>query len=86
MVFGFDGEKLKVLLIERGDSPFKGYWALPGDLLAPEKDLNSSVNEVLNDLTGLNDLFFEQVETFGEVDRHPFGRVLTTSYYTLVKD
>ena len=85
VVFGFDGEKLKVLLIERGDNPFKGYWALPGDLLAPDKDLNSSVNEVLNDLTGLNDLFFEQVETFGEVDRHPFGRVLTTSYYTLVK-
>ena len=85
VVFGFDGTDLKVLLIERGEDPFKGKWALPGDLLHPEKDLNDSVNKVLKDLTGLSDLFFEQVETFGEVKRHPLGRVITTSYYTLVK-
>ncbi len=85
VVFGFDGQELKVLLIERGDDLYKGYWALPGNLLSPDKDLNSSVNEVLNELTGIKDLFFEQVETFGEVDRHPMGRVLTVSYYTLVK-
>lgn len=85
VVFGFDGEDLKVLLIERSSDPYKDYWALPGDLLEPEKDLNSSVNKVLKDLTGLNGLYFEQVETFGETDRHPLGRVITTSYYTLVK-
>lgn len=85
VVFGFDGEDLKVLLIERGEDPYKGKWALPGDLLVPDKDLNSSVNKVLYDLTGLSDLYFEQVETFGETDRHPLGRVLTTGYYTLVK-
>lgn len=85
VVFGFDGQDLKILLIERSEDPFKDYWALPGDLLAPDRDLNSSVNKVLKDLTGLSDLYFEQVETFGEVDRHPLGRVITTSYYTLVK-
>lgn len=85
VVFGFDGEDLKVLLIERGEEPFKDKWALPGNLLSPDKDLNSSVNKVLFDLTGLSDLYFEQVETFGEIDRHPLGRVLTTCYYTLVK-
>lgn len=85
VVFGFDGEDLKVLLIERSSEPFKNCWALPGDLLEPDKDLNSSVNKVLKDLTGLNGLYFEQVETFGETDRHPLGRVITTSYYTLVK-
>jgi 8-oxo-dGTP diphosphatase len=85
VVFGFDGEDLKILLIERGEDPFDGFWALPGDLVAPDEDLNSSVNRVLKELTGLSDLFFEQVETFGAVDRHPLGRVLTTGYYTLVK-
>lgn len=85
VVFGFDGEEIKILLIERAEEPFKDFWALPGDLLPPEKDLNSSVNKVLKDLTGLSDLYFEQVETFGEVKRHPFGRVVTTAYYTLVK-
>lgn len=85
VVFGFDGKDLKVLLIERGEDPYHGYWALPGDLVDPQEDLNSSVNQVLRNLTGLGDLFFEQVETFGEVNRHPLGRVLTAGYYTLVK-
>ena len=85
VVFGFDDDGIKVLLIERSVEPFNGFWALPGDLVDPEKDLNHSVNEVLYGLTGLSKLYFEQVETFGEVNRHPFGRVITTSYYTLVK-
>jgi 8-oxo-dGTP diphosphatase len=85
VVFGFDGEDLKILLIQRNEEPFKDYWALPGDLIHPEEDLEVSVNRVLKELTGLSGLYFEQVETFGEVKRHPLGRVVTTSYYTLVK-
>ena len=85
VVFGFDDDGIKVLLIERSAEPYNGYWALPGDLVDPLKDLNESVNEVLFGLTGLSNLYLEQVETFGEVNRHPFGRVITTSYYTLVK-
>ena len=85
VVFGFDGSDLKVLLIERGAQPYEDFWALPGDLVHPEEDLSASVNRVLKDLTGLSNLFFEQVETFGKVERHPLGRVLTTGYYTLVK-
>jgi 8-oxo-dGTP diphosphatase len=85
VVFGFDGKDLKVLLIQRGEDPFSGFWALPGDLVHPEAGLRESVSMVLKQLTGLNDLYLEQVETFGEVERHPLGRVLTASYYTLVK-
>jgi 8-oxo-dGTP diphosphatase len=85
VVFGFDDEGIKLLLIERNADPYNGYWALPGDLVHPEKDLKDSVNEVLFNLTGISNLYFEQVETFGEVNRHPFGRVITASYYTLVK-
>lgn len=85
VVFGFDEEGMKVLLIKRSAEPYMGYWALPGDLVDPEKDMFASVNDVLYNLTGLSNLYFEQVETFGAVDRHPFGRVITTSYYTLVK-
>ena len=85
VVFGFDGIDLKVLLIERGENPYLGYWALPGDLMAPDVDLDDSLHKILKNLTGLSDLFFEQVETFGAVDRHPLGRVITTGYYTLVK-
>jgi len=85
VVFGFDGKDLKVLLIKRGEVPFKNFWALPGDLMKPDEDLNVSVNHILKNLTGLSDLFFEQVETFGEIKRHPLGREITTGYYTLIK-
>ena len=84
VVFGFDGTDLKILLIERNEIPFKNQWALPGDLLDPKEDLDDSVNFILKKLTGLSDLFFEQVETFGDINRHPLGRVITTSYFTLV--
>lgn len=85
VVFGFDDDDLKILLIERGEDPFKGFWALPGNLVAPDENLNDSVNRVLLELTGLKDIYFDQVHTFGEVDRHPQGRVLTIAYNTLVK-
>ena len=85
VVFGFDEEGLKILLIERGEEPFEGYWALPGNLVSPDEDLISSVNRVNKELTGIENLYFEQVEAFGSVDRHPDGRVITVAYYTLVK-
>lgn len=85
VVFGFDDDDLKILLIERGEDPFKGFWALPGNLVAPDENLDDSVNRVLLELTGLKDIYFDQVYTFGEVKRHPQGRVLTIAYNTLVK-
>ncbi|MFQ5445739.1 MAG: NUDIX domain-containing protein [Saprospiraceae bacterium] len=85
VIFGFDEGDLKVLLIKRGAAPFKGLWALPGDLVYPNEDLEASANRVLEQLTGLRHVYLEQVHTFGAVDRHPLGRVITVAYYSLVK-
>lgn len=85
VVFGFDDDDLKILLIERGEDPYKGYWALPGDLVSIDEEIDTAVNRVLFDLTGLKDIYFDQVQTFGKVDRHPQGRVFTVAYNTLVK-
>ena len=79
-VFGFDDEKLKLLLIKRGAEPFLGDYAVPGDLVYPDEDLDLAAQRVLRELTTLTDVYLEQVQTFGKVDRHPFGRVLTVSY------
>lgn len=84
VVFGFDKDGLKILLIQRDAQPFKDAWALPGDLIFPNEDLEDGANRVLNDLTGLDGLFMEQSHTFGSVGRHPLGRVLTVAYYALV--
>jgi ADP-ribose pyrophosphatase YjhB (NUDIX family) len=85
IIFGFDEADLKVLLIQRGAAPFKGLWALPGDLVYPNEDLETAANRILEELTGLRNVYLEQVHTFGAVDRHPLGRVITVSSFSLVK-
>ena len=85
VVFGFDNEKLKLLLIRRGAEPFLGDFAVPGDLVYPDEDLDIAAKRVLKELTALTEVYLEQVQTFGKVDRHPFGRVITISYYSLIK-
>ena len=85
VVFGYQEGQVRVLLIERNADPYKDSWALPGDLVSPNEDLEFAANSVLNKLTGLKDIFMEQFYTFGSVDRHPAGRVATVGYYSLVK-
>ena len=65
--------------------PYKDYWALPGDLVQPKESIDRAVDRVLKDLTGLNNIYTEQVKTFGDVGRHPLGRVFTISHYSLLK-
>jgi 8-oxo-dGTP diphosphatase len=84
IIFGFDQDKLKVLLIRRNEEPFAGYWALPGDLVRPDEDLDGAALRVLEQLTGVKDVYLDQVHTFGEIDRHPLGRVITIAYYSLI--
>lgn len=85
VIFGFDGSELKILLIHRGAAPFKGKWALPGDLVYPNEDLDTAAERVLEQLTGLRDVYLEQVKAFGAVNRHPLGRVITIAYFSLIK-
>jgi 8-oxo-dGTP diphosphatase len=84
VVFGYHDSKLKVLLIKRGAAPFMGDWALPGDLVYPNEDIDVSARRILKDLTGIGNLFMEQTKVYGRVDRHPAGRVITTGYYSLI--
>ncbi|MCC6725499.1 MAG: NUDIX hydrolase [Saprospiraceae bacterium] len=85
VIFGFDEGDLKVLLIKRGTDPYNGLWALPGDLVYPNEDLDTAAYRVLEELTGLKNVYLEQVHTFGAVNRHPLGRVITIAYFSLVK-
>jgi 8-oxo-dGTP diphosphatase len=84
VIFGFDKKELKVLLIKSDFKEFSGLWSLLGDLVQPGEDLESASYRVLKDRTGLDDVYLEQVYTFGSLNRHPSGRVITTAYYSLV--
>ncbi len=84
VIFGFDENKLKVLLIRSDLKKYQSRWSLLGDLVKPEEDLEASAYRILKQRTGLNDLYLEQVHTFGEVGRHPAGRVVTVAYCSLI--
>ena len=84
VIFGYHQESLKVLLIRRGAEPYKGDWALPGDLVYPNEDIEIAAKRILVDLTGMKDLFLQQTQVYGQVDRHPIGRVITVGYFALV--
>ncbi|MEY3398606.1 MAG: hypothetical protein RL220_1200 [Bacteroidota bacterium] len=85
VIFGYHERELKILLIQRGADPYEGLWALPGDLVYPDEDLDSAATRVLKDLTSLSEIPIRQVRTFGKVGRHPLGRVITVAYLALVE-
>lgn len=84
VIFGFDENKLKVLLIRSDLEKYKNKFSLLGDLVKPEEDLDASAYRILKQRTGLNDLYLEQVHTFGKVGRHPAGRVVSVAYCSLI--
>ena len=84
VIFGFDESKLKVLLIRSDLKKFAGKWSLLGDLVFPNEDLDAAAYRILKQRTGLSDVYLEQVSTFGTVNRHPAGRVVTVAYCSLI--
>lgn len=85
VIFGFDESDLKVLLIKRDEAPYHDYWALPGYFVQKNEDLKSAAKRVLHEVTGLKNVWLEQVGAYGKTDRHSLGRVITIAYYSLVK-
>lgn len=85
VVFGLDEDDLKVMLIERDLEPFQGQWALPGGFVRIDETLDEAARRELTEETGLKKVFLEQLYTVGTLDRDPRERVVTVSYYALVR-
>jgi 8-oxo-dGTP diphosphatase len=84
VVFCYDRQQLKVLLMKSDFEEFEGLYSLVGELVQPQEDIDDAPYRVLDEKTGLKNVFLEQVHTFGTVNRHPSGRVITVAYYSLV--
>ncbi len=84
VIFGYDEKDLKVLLIRSDLEEFQGMWSLLGDLVRPDEDIDDAPYRVLKQRTGLDDVYLQQVRTFGALNRHPSGRVITVAYYSLI--
>lgn len=85
IIFGFDGTQLKALLIKRGFEPQKGKWSLMGGFVQQDESVDDAAKRILDQLTGLHDIYMEQLHVFGEVARDPGGRVVSIAYYALIK-
>lgn len=85
VIFGFDGERLQVLLIERGIEPYKGRWAFPGGFLKMDETAEEGARRELKEETGLDSAYMQQFHTFSTPERDPRERVITIAYYALVK-
>ncbi len=85
IIFGFLNKELKILLLTRDFEPGKGQSSLIGGFVRERESLEEAAQRVLFDLTGLRDVYLEQLYTFGELNRDPGERVISVAYYALLK-
>lgn len=85
VIFGFDGTKLRVLLVKRGVEPYEGRWALPGGFMKMDESAEESARRELHEETGLEAAYIRQFHTFTAPERDPRERVITIAYYALAR-
>lgn len=85
VIFGFDGGKLKVLLVERGLEPYKGRWAFPGGFVKMDESCEEGALRELEEETALKGNYVQQFHTYSDPNRDPRERVITVAFFALVR-
>ena len=84
IIFGFEDGELSLLLLKRNFEPAKGQWSLMGGFVEEGESIDDAARRIVAQLTGLTDIYMRQVKTYGNVDRDPGERVISSAYYALV--
>lgn len=82
-IFTLKDGKLNILLIKMKQK-FPGQWALPGGLIKNNETLDNAAQRILREETAVSDIYLEQLYTFGQISRDPFGRVVSCAYFALI--
>lgn len=85
IIFGWDDEQLKLLILKRDFEPAKGQNSLIGGFVRENESLDEAARRILYELTGLSDIYLEQLNAYGEVDRDPGERTISVAYFALLK-
>ncbi len=85
IIFGFDNETLKLLVFKREIDPLKGDWSLIGSFVRPEESANQAALRTLKDVTGLENIFLDELKTYTEVNRDPGARCVCVAQYALIR-
>ncbi|GLU52004.1 NUDIX hydrolase [Dyadobacter frigoris] len=85
IIFGFDGKDIKLLLVKRNLEPEMGKWSLMGGFLREDEDLEVGAGRIIFYLTGLKNIYVEQLETFGKVNRDPAERTVSVVFFALIQ-
>ncbi len=84
IIFGFDDNKLKILIGKRALDPGRGEWSLYGGFVRGDESLDDAADRTLYELTGMRNIYMRQVGAFGNLDRDPGERVVSVAYYALI--
>ncbi|TKC10099.1 NUDIX hydrolase [Pedobacter polaris] len=84
IIFGYDGEHLKLLLVKRAIEPEKDKWSLMGGFVGDDENLDGAAKRILLELTGLHDVYLEQLHAYGNPDRDPIERTVSVAYFALI--
>lgn len=84
IIFGYDGDQLKLLVIKRAIEPVKDQWSLMGGFIGEREDLDGAAKRILLELTGLHDVYLEQLHAYGSPDRDPIERTVSVVYFALI--
>ena len=84
IIFGFDGKRLQALFIKRAFNPGINKWSLMGGFVQTNEGVEDAASRILLQLTGLSNVYMEQLQCFGNVNRDPGGRVISVAYFALI--
>lgn len=85
VILGYEEDELKLLLYPRSFEPVKGMWSLMGGFVQESESCEEAACRILNQTTGLQGIFLDQVSTFSSPWREPFARVISVAYYALIR-
>jgi 8-oxo-dGTP diphosphatase len=84
IIFGFDGKDIKLLLVKRNFEPEMGKWSLMGGFLNSNESLEDGATRILYNLTGLKNIYVEQLGVYGDINRDPVARTMSVVFFALI--